>query len=203
MSGLERTVVTPVTCLSGGTTKNKSHWPSTFHRPSSSGKRALTSGNRSGSVNSTRSGFAARSSSGDTIGMSVPGIRLPCLAGEASATAASNRESMPGAAEEGDRPRRSAVREDGAAGCPPPLRASSAAIRRADQRCVGVRRRQPGSVMPSASSVARMRCTDSSGSALSVYGCEQHRSAVQVELPCGDNPHARPRSSSRMSVVSE
>ena len=44
-------------------------------------------GQQIGSVNSTRSGLAARSSSGDTIGMSVPGIRLPCLAGEASATA--------------------------------------------------------------------------------------------------------------------
>ena len=81
------------TCTRG--TPARRQGPSTFHRPSSAGKRALTSGRRSGSVRSTGSGSMARSSFGDTIGMSVPGIRLPCLAGDASATAASNFESTP------------------------------------------------------------------------------------------------------------
>ena len=76
----------------------------------------LTSGKRSGSVRSTRSGFAASSSSGDTIGMSVPGIRLPCLAGDASATAASNRESIPARVNSATARDAGAVRDHGVAG---------------------------------------------------------------------------------------
>ena len=55
--------------------------------PSTSGKVARTSASRSGTKSSTASGRLAASWAGSATGMSVPGIRSPCLAGEASITA--------------------------------------------------------------------------------------------------------------------
>ena len=124
--------------------------------------------------------------------MSVPGIRLPCLAGEASATAASNRESIPArlnrATARDAAPYARTVRP--AARFlfePAPQRFDvliGAALEAADGSRIGDAQRILGR------EDAQHRLV---GFGLPVYGCEQHRSAVQVELPCGDNPHARPR----------
>ncbi len=60
------------------------------HRPpavSTSGKALRTSASRSATKSSTLSGRRAASWAGPTTGTSVPGIRRPCLAGEASTIA--------------------------------------------------------------------------------------------------------------------
>ena len=59
------------------------------------GRAARTSAARSETNSSTTSGRAATSASGAMIGMSVPGMRRPCLSGEASATAVSRLASSP------------------------------------------------------------------------------------------------------------
>ena len=121
--------------------------------------------------------------------MSVPGIRLPCLAGEASATAASRPRVEPRAAEQRHRARRGAVGEHGTAGLRLLFEPAPQRLDVPIGAGVGDGRWHPDSVMPSSSSVARMRCTDSSGSAVSVHGRQQYRPAVQIELPCGGDPH--------------
>ena len=76
-------------------------WPSvstSTQRPpvaSTRGNAARTSVSRSARNSSTASGWSALSRCGLTTGMSVPGIRRPCLAGEASATAGNSVRSTP------------------------------------------------------------------------------------------------------------
>ena len=72
--------------------------PASTQRPPAAsicGRAARTSAVRSETNSSTTSGRAATSASGEMIGMSVPGIRRPCLSGEASATAVSRLASRP------------------------------------------------------------------------------------------------------------
>ena len=122
------------------------NWPSTVHLPSSSGILARSSGSRSGNVSSTRSGLAARSSSGETMGMSVPGIRRPCLATDASATAASRSALSPARLKSATA--RDAAQPGRYAPPRPLLQASFATSRRVDRRSAGDGRCNPDSSHP-------------------------------------------------------
>ena len=83
---------------------------------STSGNAARTSASRSGTNSSTASGRLAASWAGSATGMSVPGIRRPCLAGEASTTAGSSVAIHVRLAQQRDRPGRGAVAEHRPAG---------------------------------------------------------------------------------------